>query len=192
MRLGTKFFEMPTVDLAKALLGKLLVYGELSGKIVETEAYLFRGDPACHASRGRTRRNEPMFARAGNVYVYLIYGMHVCLNVVSGAVGEGEAVLIRAVEPVSGLDAMRERRGTDMAEDLCRGPGRLTRAFGITVEHNNSSLIDGRIEIHDKGEKPAILSSPRIGIKEGSELELRFFVAGSRFVSGGKRARVAG
>jgi len=189
MRLGKEFFKMPTADLAKALLGKLLVHGGLSGRIVETEAYLFRGDPACHASRGRTRRNEPMFAEAGNVYVYLIYGMHLCLNVVSGAVGEGEAVLIRALEPVSGIDEMRERRGTDRPENLCAGPGRLTRALGITIEYNNTNLIDGNLEIHDCGEKPEILSSPRIGIKEGKELELRFFVAGSRFVSGGRLVR---
>jgi len=189
MRLGKKFFQMPTADLAKALLGKLLVHGGLSGKIVETEAYLFRGDPACHASRGRTRRNWPMFTEAGNVYVYLIYGMHLCMNVVSGKVGEGEAVLIRALEPVSGLDAMRENRGTERAENLCAGPGRLTRALGITLGHNNTSLIDGELEIHDRGEKPGILSSPRIGIKEGRELELRFFVAGSRFVSGGRLVR---
>ena len=186
MPLGKQFFAQPTVELAKALLGKYLVYGELKGKIVETEAYLYKDDPACHASRGMTPRNKPMFGPAGTLYVYFIYGMHYCMNVVSGKVGEGEAVLIRAVEPISGLDRMRERRGKDhraAIESLCNGPGKLTQAFGITKEHNNLSLLDGELRIHDSREKPDIESSKRIGLTVGKELELRFFIKGNRFVS---------
>ena len=176
------------MELAKALLGKHLTYGGLKGKIVETEAYLYRGDPACHASRGRTARNGPMFGPAGNVYVYLIYGMYHCMNVVSGKEGEGEAVLIRALEPVSGIGLMRERRGAAAKpEELCNGPGKLTRAFGITKAHNNLSLLDGgEMQIHESGEKPGIQVSGRIGLSVGSELQLRFFIKGSRFVSGGR------
>jgi len=185
MLLGKKFFDRPTVELAGALLGKDLVYGGLKGRIVETEAYLYRGDPACHAARGRTARNEPMFGPAGNLYVYLIYGMHLCLNVVSGKTGEGEAVLIRALEPLCGIDAMRERRGVARTEDLCNGPGKLTRAFGITREHNNLSLLDGEIRLRDGGEKPEIQTSGRVGLSAGGELQLRFFVRGNRFVSKG-------
>jgi len=191
MRLGREFFERPTVELARALLGKRLAMGALEGKIVETEAYLFRGDPGCHAARGRTTRNAPMFGPAGTAYVYLIYGMHHCLNVVSGREGEGEAVLIRALEPLAGIEAMRERRGgggrgSRGLESLCSGPGRLTRAFGITRAHNGSSLIDGEMQILDSREKPEIRASARIGLSAGEDLQLRFFVAGSAFVSGTK------
>ena len=186
MPLGKRFFAQPTVELAKALLGKYLVYGELKGKIVETEAYLYKDDPACHASRGMTPRNKPMFGPAGTLYVYFIYGMHYCMNVVSGKVGEGEAILIRAVEPISGLDCMRERRGKDhraTIESLCNGPGKLTQAFGITKEHNNVSLLTGELRIRDSREKPVIESSRRIGLTVGKDLKLRFFIQGNRFVS---------
>ena len=103
MLLGQKFFNQPTADLARALLGKYLVLGDLRGKIVETEAYLFHDDPGCHASRGLTPRNAPMFGPAGYTYVYFIYGMYYCLNIVGGKTGEGEAVLIRALEPIQGI-----------------------------------------------------------------------------------------
>ena len=185
-RLGKKFFAKPTVDLARALLGKHLVFGDLTGRIVETEAYLYRDDPACHAGRGRTARNEPMFGPAGNVYVYLIYGMYHCMNIVSGKTGEGEAVLIRALEPIRGIDLMRERRGIEKIEKLCNGPGKLAQAFGITREHNNISLLDdGEMRLHDSREKPEIQVSGRIGLSLGGELQLRFFVRGDRFVSKG-------
>jgi len=186
MRLGREFFDRPTVELARALLGKRLAFGALEGRIVETEAYLFRGDPGCHAARGRTPRNAPMFGPAGNTYVYLIYGMHHCLNVVSGREGEGEAVLIRALEPLAGVETMRERRGGGGLEDLCRGPGKLTRAFGITRAHDNLSLLDGEMRILDSPEEPEIRVSARIGLSAGADLQLRFFVAGSAFVSGAK------
>ncbi|MDR2428972.1 MAG: DNA-3-methyladenine glycosylase, partial [Candidatus Margulisbacteria bacterium] len=135
MRLRQKFFEQPTVELAKALLGKYLVYGRLRGKIVETEAYLYRGDPGCHAHKGQTPRNAPMFGPAGRTYVYFIYGMYHCLNIVSGKTGEGEAVLIRALEPAQGLETMQKNRRTLKLENLCNGPGKLTQAFGLTRKH---------------------------------------------------------
>ena len=190
MPLGKQFYNQPTIDLARALLGKYLVYGDLRGTIVETEAYLFYNDPGCHASRGMTPRNAPMFGPAGNTYVYLIYGMYHCLNIVSGKTGEGEAVLIRAIEPVSGIEAMRKRRSTtrrwrstDRLENLCNGPGKLCQAFGITKKHNNLSLLTGDLRIHTSREKPEIASSTRIGLSAGQELELRFFIKDSKFVS---------
>ena len=183
MLVGQKFFNKPTISLAKALLGKYLVIGDLQGKIVETEAYLYHDDPGCHASRGLTKRNAPMFGPAGRTYVYFIYGNYFCLNVVSGKTGEGEAVLIRALEPIRGIEIMKERRGTDKIENLCSGPGKLTQAFGITKEHNDVSLFSGELQIHNSREKPEIQSSRRIGLSLGQELQLRFFIAGNRFVS---------
>jgi len=183
MLLKTPFFAQPTIDLAKALLGKYLVFGNLKGIIVETEAYLYNDDPGCHASRGITPRNAPMFGAAGNTYVYLIYGMYHCLNIVSGKKGEGEAVLIRALEPIEGISLMQKRRKTKKIENLCSGPGKLTQAFGITRKHNNLSLIEGPIHIFNNRIKPEIESSTRIGLTIGKELELRFYVKGNRFVS---------
>jgi DNA-3-methyladenine glycosylase len=183
MPLGKKFFSKPTIELAKALLGKHLVHGDLRGKIVETEAYLYRGDPGCHASRGLTPRNVPMFGPAGHTYVYFIYGMYHCLNIVSGKIGEGEAVLIRALEPVSGIEIMQKRRKTLNIENLCNGPGKLTQAFGITKKHNNLSLLDGDLSIENSRKKPEIVTDRRIGLSAGKELELRFYIKGNRFVS---------
>jgi len=184
MPLGQKFFNQPTIKLAQALLGKYLVYGDLRGMIVETEAYLYRDDPGCHASRGPTPRNAPMFGPAGRTYVYFIYGMYHCLNIVSGKEGEGEAVLIRALEPVAGIELMQKRRKTQKLENLCNGPGKLTQAFAITRKHNNRSLIDGDLQIHAGRKKPEICCGKRIGLSAGQELELRFFIKGNRFVSG--------
>ena len=187
MRLGQKFFNQPTIELAKALLGKYLVFGNLSGKIVETEAYLYRDDPGCHASRGQTPRNTPMFGPSGRTYVSFIYGMYHCLNIVSGKKSEGEAVLIRAIEPADGVEIMRKRRKTNKIENLCSGPGKLTQAFGITKEHNDLSLVTGKLQIHS-GRKKAdsnfeIAVSTRVGLTLGKDLELRFYIAGNKFVS---------
>jgi DNA-3-methyladenine glycosylase len=109
--------------------------------------------------------------------------MYHCLNIVSGKTGEGEAVLIRALEPIQGIDIMQKRRKTAKLENLCNGPGKLTQAFGITRKHNNLSLLDGKLQIHTSREKPEIGSSRRIGLSAGQELELRFFIKGNRFVS---------
>jgi len=183
MPLGKKFFNRPTVDLAKALLGKYLCLGNLKGMIVETEAYLYKDDPGCHASRGKTVRNAPMFGPAGNTYVYLIYGMYHCINIVSGKEGEGEAVLLRSLEPIEGIPLMQRRRKTKKIENLCNGPGKLTQAFGITKKHNNLSLLKGPIQILDNKKSYKIAKSTRIGLTEGKDLELRFFIKDSEFVS---------
>jgi DNA-3-methyladenine glycosylase len=185
MPLGKKFFNQPTVDIAKALLGKYLVFKELKGIIVETEAYLYKDDPGCHASRGPTIRNAPMFKSAGHTYVYLIYGMYHCLNIVSGKEGEGEAVLIRALEPVDGVELMRKRRKTKKIENLCNGPGKLTQAFGITRKQNNLNLFEGPLYVYNSKLKPEIECTTRIGLSAGKELELRFFIKGNKFVSKG-------
>ena len=184
MILGKNFYNKPTTELAKALLGKILVFGNLQGIIVETEAYLGADDPGCHASRGMTMRNAPMFGPAGRTYVYLIYGMYHCLNVVSGKEGVGEAVLIRALEPVKGIETMQKRRKLKKIENLCNGPGKLTQAFGITRKHNDLSLTDGKLCIYGSRFRPEICTSRRIGLTEGKELELRFYIKGNRFVSG--------
>jgi len=183
MQLGEIFFNRPTVDLAKLLLGKYLVFGKLKGMIVETEAYLYKDDPGCHASKGLTVRNEPMFGPAGRTYVYLIYGMYYCLNIVSGKKGEGEAVLIRALEPVEGITIMQRRRSTKKIENLLSGPGKLTQAFGITKKHNNLSLQDGPLYIFNNKIKPEIVCTTRIGLTEGKDLELRFYIKDNCFVS---------
>jgi len=188
--LGQRFFNRPTVELAKALLGKYLAFGGLRGKIVETEAYLYKDDPGCHASRGKTQRNTPMFGPAGRTYVYFIYGMYHCLNIVSGKEGEGEAVLIRALEPIEGIELMQKRRKTEKIETLCNGPGKLTQAFGITKKQNNLSLIDGgdddlRILNGEKIQETEIVTATRVGLAkgQGDELMLRFYIKGNRFVS---------
>jgi DNA-3-methyladenine glycosylase len=185
-----QFFQGSTVYLARALLGAWIVLDGLWGKIVETEAYL-RDDPGSHAYRGMTKRNAPMFGPAGRTYVYFIYGMYHCLNIVSGKTGEGEAVLIRAVEPVRGIEIMRERRRSSpggsvkKTEDLCSGPGKLTRAFGITKEHNDIDLLRGPLSIYHGAEKPIIQVSTRVGLTHGAELPLRFFCRDNAFVSKG-------
>jgi DNA-3-methyladenine glycosylase len=189
------FFQQPAELLAPALLGKYLVFEDLWGKIVETEAYLSHDDPGSHAYRGLTKRNAPMFGPAGYSYVYFIYGMYHCFNIVSGKTGEGEAVLIRALEPARGIEVMQENRRatgellsygerrTKTVENLCNGPGKLTQAFGITKKHNDISLVDGPIRLYDSGEIPVIGISTRIGLTNGADLPLRFFCEGSRFVS---------
>jgi DNA-3-methyladenine glycosylase len=132
-----------------------------------------------------TARNAPMFGGAGNIYIYLIYGMYYCMNIVSGKKGEGEAVLLRALEPVKGIALMRKRRNTAKIGNLCSGPGKLTQAFGITARHNNTNLFDGDIHIADNPDAaPIIERSKRIGLSQGKELELRFFIKGNSFVSG--------
>jgi DNA-3-methyladenine glycosylase len=181
--LGKNFYSKPTVELARALLGKYLVFGKASGKIVETEAYLYHDDPGCHAARGMTKRNAAMFGKAGCAYVYLIYGMYHCLNIVSGKEGEGEAVLIRALEPAGGIELMMKRRKTSELETLCNGPGKLTQALSITRKQNNLSLLDGGFYICNNREKFEIVTSKRIGLSAGKDLMLRFYIKGNTFVS---------
>jgi DNA-3-methyladenine glycosylase len=193
-RLRRAFFERPTLDVAQSLVGMVLVHrspdGLTSGVIVETEAYIGEDDPACHAAPGPTRRNEPLYGRPGFAYVYLNYGMHCLVNVVTESHGFPAAVLLRALEPLEGVPLMarrRSRRGASRAtrvHDLCRGPGNLTRAMGITLAHNRADLQGGTLYLEDRGIDPGPVAwSPRIGISVGTEHEWRCYAAGSRAVS---------
>jgi len=190
-----EFFELPTVELARALIGCILVHetraGRVAGRIVETEAYLGGDDPASHSFRGRTPRTAAMFGPPGCAYVYLVYGMHWCFNVVSAPEGVGEAVLVRALEPLEGLEHMRRRRGVPNDRELCRGPGRLTQALGITRAHDGAQLWRGELRI-EEGETPGrIVTGPRVGIRLAAQRPLRFSVADSRWVSAASRPRAA-
>lgn len=175
-----------TLSAAKELLGCILIHetpqGVTAGVIVETEAYL-SDDPACHASRGMTKRNKPMFGPAGDAYVYFVYGMHYCFNVVTNDAGVGEAVLIRALKPLEGLDVMRERRSKQDVTDLCSGPAKLCQALGISLDLNGVSVESGSFRIEPGDVSGNIGVSGRIGISRGEELPYRFFIEDSKFVS---------
>lgn len=193
------FYARPTLAVAPELLGKLLVHrtdeGTAAGRIVEVEAYIGEDDPACHAAPGPTVRNQPLYGPPGVAYVYLNYGLHYLVNAVTEQARSPAAVLIRALEPVHGLALMRRRRsrarwrkGKPVPPDheLCRGPGNLTAALGITLAQNRLPLSRPPLTIEDDGTRPpAIAWSPRIGIRVGTEREWRCFVAGSASVSGG-------
>lgn len=183
--LDSAFYNRPTATVAKALLGCTLIHGDAGGMIVETEAYLSRGDPACHAHRGMTKRNAAMFGPAGRSYIYLIYGMYRCFNVVTATEGIGEAVLIRALEPTFGIELMQRRRNTTNLLNLCSGPGKLVMALGLDSSHNDSCLRDGPIKILSRRDsrRPKIVTTTRVGISVGAELPLRFYLAGNRFIS---------
>lgn len=184
--LPREFYDRDTVAVAKDLLGCFLVHrtpeGTTAGRLVETEAYL-QGDPACHAARSMTPRNKVMFGPPGYAYVYFTYGMHYCFNVVSQAEGVGEAVLIRALEPVYNIDLMQQRRGRERLKDLCSGPAKLTQAMGIGIEQNCADLITGELYLCAGAAESAIITTTRIGIREGTELPLRFYLQDSRYVS---------
>jgi DNA-3-methyladenine glycosylase len=162
-------------EVAPWLLGKLLVAGPCSGRIVEVEAYT-QDDPASHSSRGMTARTAVMFGPGGHLYVYFTYGMHHCANVVTGPVGEGQGVLMRALEPVDGIDLMRARRGR--ATHLTNGPGKLCQALGIDRSHNGDDLCDpaAPVQLWDDGTPPpaAPLVTPRIGITRATDLLRRW------------------
>jgi DNA-3-methyladenine glycosylase len=158
------------------------------GRIVETEAYLPAGDHASHSARGETPRNGAMFLEAGRAYVYLIYGVHLCFNVVTGAMGDGEAVLIRALEPLDGVAEMASRRGAGIpTRDLARGPGRLTSAMGITRDHDRGALLgDGPLRLLDRPSdwvEEELEVGARVGISRSADLPLRFRLRGSRWTS---------
>ncbi len=185
------FFGCDTVEAAQKLLGHYLCRetdeGLVSGIIVETEAYLSENDPACHASRGRTKRNSAMFGPAGMAYVYFIYGSYHCFNVVPGPAGKGEAVLIRAVQPVEGLDLMFRRRGNKCAvKNLTSGPGKLCQAFAIDESLNNHDLQRKPLYLEENSmnsENIAIKSTPRIGVSSAKNKYLRFVIVDNHYLS---------
>lgn len=197
MILPVDFYRRPTLDVARDLIGKVLVcrsdHGITAGAIVEAEAYIGEEDPACHAAAGRTDRNAPLYGPPGRAYVYLNYGLHDMMNAVTEGEGTPAAVLIRALEPLDGLGLMRRRRSrapwrkgkSPVPEhELCRGPGNLCRAMGITLADNLRSLVRGPLTIHDRGIEPGeVVWSSRIGIKVATERPWRATIKGHRCVS---------
>jgi DNA-3-methyladenine glycosylase len=184
------FYERPTIEVARALLGKVLVHGPTAGTIVETEAYLGGDDLAAHSARGITNRTRVIFGPGGYAYVYFIYGMYECLNLVAEPEGTPGCVLIRAVEPVAGLELMRRRRPSGRRlEDVASGPGKLTLAMGITRAQNGADVTRGALVVREplEARRVEIEVTPRIGIRQCADWPLRFVVRGNRFVSGTKR-----
>lgn len=180
------FYDRPAEVVARALLGKILVHGDAAARIVETEAYLGLTDRAAHAWRGLTPRTKVLFGAPGHAYVYLIYGMYECLNLVAEGEGSPGCVLIRALEPVAGIEEMRERRGAVKRDrDLANGPGKLTIAMGITRTLNGADVTRGALTVCEpvSQEDFDIGMSPRIGIQHNVDWPLRFFVAGNACVS---------
>lgn len=182
-----EFYARDTNQVAKDLLGCYIVHhspeGITAGMIVETEAYLQHGDPACHTSRGMTKRNQVMFGQPGLAYVYFTYGMHYCFNVVTNEAGVGDAVLLRALQPLAGVPLMQSRRHKEKLTDLCSGPAKLVQAMGITKEHNGSNLITGPINIYPGAPVEAIVTTTRIGIKVGEELPYRYYIKDNPYIS---------
>jgi DNA-3-methyladenine glycosylase len=181
------FFERPVVEVARDLVGCVVTHDGAAGTIVEAEAY-HESEPACHAFVGVTPRTETLFGPPGRAYVYRSYGIHALLNAVCSAEGEGAAVLIRALEPVDGLDVMRSRRGLERDVDLCSGPGKLTQALGVGLSLNETSLLgDGPITLLPRPAGvpvPRIVAGERIGITRAVDLPWRFCDANaSRYVS---------
>lgn len=198
-RLDRDFFNRDTLIVARELLGRRLVRGAgekssqelpLSGRIVEVEAYVGETDQACHARRGRTKRNAAMYGPPGHAYVYFVYGMHYCLNVVTGREGFPAAVLIRALEPVAGIGVMRERRGGRPDVQLTSGPARLCQALGIDRGFDGMDLCapDSHLFVEQDGAVPdgQVVTGPRVGVR-GDETALtvpwRFYIRDNRYVS---------
>ncbi|MES1258247.1 MAG: DNA-3-methyladenine glycosylase [Acidobacteriota bacterium] len=180
------FYARDAVVVARDLLGKVLVHGEARGIIVETEAYLGGDDLASHSAAGITNRTRVIFGPPGHAYVYLSYGMHECLNIVAEPEGKAGCVLIRALEPVGGLEVMRSRRRAARSDrDLTSGPGKLTQAMGITRAHYGADLTSGELTVHAPlGEGNFDIEvTPRVGISKCEDWPLRFLIRGNRFVS---------
>ena len=182
MRLGGDFYARSVHDVARDLVGCLVRHGETAGRIVETESY-HMDEPACHAYVGLTERTRTLFGPPGHAYVYFSYGIHSLLNAVAEPEGTGSAVLIRALEPVDGLDVMRRRRRVERATELCSGPAKLTQALEIGLSLNGSSLLDGPIEVLEREAQPRIAIGERIGITKAAALPWRFCDADSAHVS---------
>jgi DNA-3-methyladenine glycosylase len=185
LQLSAQFYERSVHDVARDLIGCTVAHGDTAGVIVETESY-HADDEACHAYIGLTARNRVLFGPPAHAYVYLSYGVHSLLNFVAEPEGEAAAVLIRALEPVEGIEVMRARRGVDRVEELCSGPGKLTQALGIGLELNGVPLLDGPIRVSGRANgrsEPRIVRSERVGITKAADLPWRFSAAGSPFVS---------
>ena len=194
-RLGRSFYERPTLEVCEDLIGKVLVHDvrgrRTSGVIVEAEAYIGEDDPACHAAPGPTKRNAPLYGTPGHAYVYLNYGMHHLVNAVTEGRGFPAAVLIRALDPLEGIELIAKRRGVRLSpreEDrarLCRGPGNLTVGLAITLARNRADLTSGPLAIEDHRITPSAVSwTPRIGIRVGTEKRWRCHWDGHLAVSG--------
>ena len=181
MRLRKSFFNRSVHDVAPELIGATLLFRGAGGIIVEVEAY-HHTDPAAHSYGGQTQRNAVMFGPPGYAYVYRSYGIHWCLNFVCERAGSASAVLLRALEPTHGLEAMHERRGLADPRTLCSGPGKLCQALGVTREHDGMLAADAPFALIP-GEARAIVAGPRIGITKAADKPWRFGEAGSRFVS---------
>lgn len=198
-RLPRSFYARRSTTVAPALLGRVLVFRPANGirlaaRIVETEAYEPH-DPASHAYRGRTDRNAVMFGRPGHLYVYLTYGMHHCMNAVTGREGEGMAVLLRAAQPIEGVDVMRARRGRESVGELCSGPAKLCEAFGVDRSFDGADLVRGDELWIAEGTPVSdarIVAGPRVGIRVGTEHAWRFSVADDPFVSRGRPTTATG
>jgi len=185
VRLPQSFYDRSVHDVARDLIGCVVRHGETAGRIVETESY-HMDDPACHAFAGVTERTRTLYGEPGRAYVYFSYGIHSLLNAVAEAEGVGAAVLIRALEPVDGIDVMRGRRGVERLEDLCSGPAKLTQALDIGLSLNGTSLVDGPIEMLTReagAPEPRVVAGERVGITKAVELPWRFCDADSRHVS---------
>ncbi|MFC0242816.1 DNA-3-methyladenine glycosylase [Rhodopseudomonas telluris] len=180
--LTRRFFARSVHAVAPELIGATLLFEGVGGVIVEVEAY-HHTDPAAHSYGGQTPRNAVMFGPPGFAYVYRSYGIHWCVNVVCEAEGSASAVLIRALEPTHGVDAMRARRGLDDARLLCSGPGKLTHALGITIAANGLPLDLAPFAIHRRRAEPDIVTGPRIGITKAADYPWRFGLRGSKFLS---------
>jgi DNA-3-methyladenine glycosylase len=183
--LPAAFYDRPVLEVARDLIGCVVSHDGCTGAIVETEAY-HHTEPACHAFVGLTPRTRVLFGPPGLAYVYRSYGIHALLNAVAEPQGVGAAVLIRALEPLEGIDRMRERRGLTQIERLCSGPGKLTQALGIILAHNGSDLRRGPVVISGPRlgwDEVPVAVTRRIGITKASELPWRFCVSKSKFVS---------
>jgi DNA-3-methyladenine glycosylase len=185
VRLDRSFYDRSVHEVARDLVGCVVRHGETAGRIVETESYHME-EPSCHAFAGVTERTRTLYGEPGRAYVYFSYGIHSLLNAVAEAEGIGAAVLIRALEPVDGIDVMRARRGLESTEELCSGPGKLTQALDIGLSLNGSSLVDGPIELFTRepgAREPRVVVGERVGITKAVELPWRFCDADSRHVS---------
>lgn len=183
-KLDREFYRRDTIEAARVLLGKVIVRrtpeGVMSGRIVETEAYGF-GDPASHSTRGRTPRTEVMFGEPGNAYIYFIHGLHHCMNIVSHPDDLPGGVLIRALEPLDGIELMKRNRSMDSVAQLCSGPGKLTQAMRIDASLKGEDLLGDRLYVTDDGtDVGEIVARPRIGVRHAADLLLRFYPARCR------------